>query len=359
MGIETPYLDKAIELLRGFKSIALTKGFVAQGFGKHGYWDDNDLKDDRSRELMQHDFYQYGVMYEEIQRKMNETFFCKRSEIKKELQGLLYNSDNFEVALRLKINQFRDSVMPNFEKQVCVPNDYYGYTAILKNNGIVPEEATNAYLDTIDSLGLHYMQSVNDINNAINEILESLGKSQEIIPNLFVIVVDRKAESATVSSPMKKDGHEEETSSDKPDVKKVVNRGGRRDAFRNLKEKTLAGLIDYTIEDRAKAEIYATTIQGWIKDCKEDYDQIAALAVAMEEADLICILDGGRVDGFSKMIGVPSRTFTTHYNVYKDKRSDEDTSDPQVREISHWVEKLQEMIDATHNRLQKTSINFN
>ena len=186
MEIKTQCTDDAILVLDRFRIVASFRGVVAQGFGPMGYWNENDFEDQESRRLMVGDFFQFKAIYKEQESLLKNVVFDNLFSINEELQGLLYNSVNSVVALRLKANQFRKCVMSDFETEIWVVNKYNKYLGELKKHNLINNDSILEVVSMMDSIGMTYMNSVNVINNTINELFEAIGDNEMCIPSLFV-----------------------------------------------------------------------------------------------------------------------------------------------------------------------------
>lgn len=290
MEIKTPCTDDAIAILDNFKMVASFRGVVAQGFGPMGYWDENDFDDEESRRLMLGDFYQFRAIYIEQEILLRRVVFEKVHQINEELQGLLYNSVNSVVSLRLKANQFRNTVMSNFEIDIWNVDKYNKYLFTLKDYDIISNDSFHEVASLMDSIGMLYMNSVNIINNSINELFEAIGDNAMCIPSLF----DTKKKEDAIHYLVK--GKEQAN-----DHQQLPNKRGRKPKFSGLPEKTLEAFIEYSTGSRDKVDLYVQKIVQLLKHCTTGED-LAALTIALEHCNIIKCVDNGGVRLFWEML---------------------------------------------------------
>jgi len=290
MEIKTPCTDDAIIVLDNFRLVASFRGVVAQGFGPLGYWKESDFDDEDSRRLMVGDFFQFRDIYIEQESRLKNNVYDKVLEINEELQGLLYNSVNSVVALRLKANQFRKCVMSNFETEIWSVNKYNQYLFSLKKHDIIGNDSLNEVASLMDSIGMLYMNSVNVINHSINELFEAIGDKTMCIPSLFF----SKEKDDTLPFLV---GDEEQAEENK----QPINKRGRRPKFDGLKENTLEAFIEYSTGSRNNVDAYVKKIVQQLEHCTTGED-LAALTIALEYCKIIKCVDNGGVRLFWKML---------------------------------------------------------
>ena len=142
--------------------------------------------------------------------------------------------------------------------------------------------------------------------------------------------------------------------------KRKSNRG-RKSSFRNLREQSLASLIETVIDKKTQIDLETLSkeILDKIKNCKEDKER-APLVVALEICGLIPVLSAsGGVKGFCNILFnelgdvVQYRTFVNHYNSYaslRDRVPKEDiiVQEKNLKEIINWKKTFQEiLVEAT------------
>lgn len=290
MEIKTQCTDDAILVLDRFRIVASFRGVVAQGFGPMGYWNENDFEDQESRRLMVGDFFQFKAIYKEQESLLKNVVFDNLFSINEELQGLLYNSVNSVVALRLKANQFRKCVMSDFETEIWVVNKYNKYLGELKKHNLINNDSILEVVSMMNSIGMTYMNSVNVINNTINELFEAIGDNEMCIPSLFV---QNKKDDAVIFL----SGDEEKITENL----QTCGKRGRKPKFGDLKENTLEAFIEYSTGNQGKAETYTQKIVDQLTKCTTG-EELAALAVALEHLGIIRCIDNGGVKTFWNML---------------------------------------------------------
>lgn len=131
---------------------------------------------------------------------------------------------------------------------------------------------------------------------------------------------------------------------------------GTKPGFANLKEKSLAAIVESTIENNNEVDCkkLAKSIVSEIEKCKEDRDR-APLIVALEICGIIPILKGKLVSAFCIIVNSESkieiqyRNFTNYYNEYAELRNkvpheDKNVTEKNLQEIINWRRKFQEML---------------
>ena len=365
---KTKNIESSLAAFRAIKTFVFMKGAYPRNFDT-GFWDESDYEDSDLRRSMRDGYEQHLEMLAFVYNNYVKALYEAIPHVESEYNSLVINSRNMEQAVKLFSDKYEEAIIA-VENELDTNRLLRNYLAPLKEHGIITFDEGNDYQELVCRIGILYNDAVHVVCKVFglerpwNQVMgnaeqipnNKVEKNESSTPNTDFHTEMQESTISTHTDSVVSDPSSKEPKDTGNHTKPKGNRG-RKPAFSNLWEKSMAAIIESIHDNRANfvCNEIAESIKNEIKNCKEDKDK-APLVVALEVCELIPVLEGDKVNAFcvilNKEMGniIEYRTFINHYNKYsplREKAIKQNTAletEPLLKEIIYWKKKFQEMM---------------
>ena len=365
---KTKNIESSLAAFRAIKTFVFMKGAYPRNFDT-GFWDESDYEDPDLRRSMRDGYEQHLEMLAFVYNNYVKALYEAIPHVESEYNSLVINSRNMEQAVKLFSDKYEEAIIA-VENELDTNRLLRNYLAPLKEHGIITFDEGNDYQELVCRIGILYNDAVHVVCKVFglerpwNQVMSNaeqipnnkVEKNESSTPNTDFHTEMQESTISTHTDSVVSDPSSKEPKDTGNHTKPKGNRG-RKPAFSNLWEKSMAAIIESIHDNRANfvCNEIAESIKNEIKNCKEDKDK-APLVVALEVCELIPVLEGDKVNAFcvilNKEMGniIEYRTFINHYNKYsplREKAIKQNTAletEPLLKEIICWKKKFQEMM---------------